>query len=313
MIRLGIVTRSELRELGEEQARPPIAYTILAEFPETLDPIDERGLEWLYEWLPAGADTLKRKLTFPGRYKEADILLTEALSSRDPGSPLRIHDMAVSNAITSVDLFHRVEKLKNVSFYATDFFDRLYVVRLTGSAWVVIFDAEHDPVQIIRHRFVCFASRRESTLANRIAAAFARWRAIASAKRQLVEGRGVKEISLFHPRSLALARSDARFRLGRENLLTATGTFDVVRVMSGFANLPEQRVVQGLQAVSNQVVDGGLLMIGRHPKRHDASTPVSLLRRNGERFLVYRELFGGDPLAAKLVSMRFPAKAPSLQ
>lgn len=287
MLRFGIVTREGLLAVARREAKipPAVAFPLVATFKGKLSEAEEEALAYLYGGIPAG---LSIKLTWRERLRGIDDLILAEIERRFPKDmTIRVHDMAASNAITSVDLFERlVAGGREVSYLASDFYDALQVVNLPegkspgrrpAGRWRVVFNAEGEPLQIIGRRMVLNASgERKRFPVNRLLHAWAERRLVPRAQTLLREGKA-ERIALFHPEALALAERDRRFRLGREDVFKPpAGPFDVVKILS-FLSLhryDRETVREALAGVAATIADGGMLALGRTQqvgRRLDAS------------------------------------------
>lgn len=326
MIRYGIVSREQipLAETGASLRRfPLVALTILREFDENLSVSDEKRLDLVYATIRGGPDNLK--VTFAGRYKAIDSQVVEEIEKIFPDDrPLRIHDMAASNAITSFELFERLKHRDHVRVHATDYYDAVYVVSVAGSRWKVIFDAEDQPLQFVGTGMVVQATkmRKKNRLRYPVNWAIQRilFASVLPKARQILKTDGndesVERIELFHPKCIATARSDSRFTLGRDNLLApAAGAYEVVRIL-GVVNFFGRDLIEPMfRAVCEHVVDGGLLIAAtmNYVKKDPAQVPTTIFQRRGDRFAAIRDLFDGHPYRELILSLRLTGEAGSVE
>ena len=295
MLRYGIVTREGLVESLRDRPKipPAIAFPLVATFKAPLSEFDEGALAVIYGEMPAGRTI---KLTWRERLRELDDLLLAEIERRfPPERTLRIHDMAASNAITSVELFERLAARRELSLRASDFYDALRVVTLPGGRWRVVFDAEGEALQIIGRRMVLAAAgERKRFPVNRLLHAWARRTQLPRARALLAEGKA-ERIALFHPVALALAARDSRFRLLREDAFRpAPGPYEVVRLLSFLSphRYDAETATRALEAVGATVLEGGLFALGR---TQGASTRIdaTLFAKEGGRFVVLGDLRAG--------------------
>jgi hypothetical protein len=298
----------------------PIAYTLLREFDGNLTPADEKILDLLYHKLPGGHKTVKR--TAAGRYRSIDDSVVEEIAKTFPVDRLlRVHDMAASNAITSLEFFERLKHRDNMRFHATDFYDAVHAVSVPESRWKVVFDAEHRPLQFVGSRMVIPATRLKAKERLRYPVNWALQRILSAtvlpkALRILqapmaAEDSRVERIELFHPRCIAAARSDRRFTLGRDNLLKpASGSYEVIRIMGVVRFFPPEWIEPMFRAVSEHVVDGGLLVVGQRP-RHYTHVQTTIFQRRGRHFVAIRDLADGHPHRELLLGLELTGDAES--
>ena len=306
MFRTGIVSRSQLARLERLPRTPPaIALTLLNEF--SAETVDERALELIYERMPAGAGTRKRKLTYPGRYRAVDESLQQVIKDAfSPQSRVRIHEVAASNAITSLEMFQKCRSRPNLSVHASDYYDALRVVEVGN--WRVVFDAVGDPVQFINGSLVISGSRPEPNryLINRAVRRYALHFILPKALQLLNDAPGGgKRISLFHPRCLEMAAVEPRFTLGRDNLFApAPRKFEVIRVMSGLENVSVEDTRHAILELSKCLTDSGLLVIGQNTGRDSQECGTTIFRETGGRFSVATEIMSGSYLTPLVLALK---------
>jgi hypothetical protein len=295
MFRFGIVTREQLLAASGRTrgVQPAIAFPLVAAFERPLSDGDERALARVYSGIPGGPGI---KMTWRSRLGALDDLIVAEIGKRfSKERPLRIHDMAASNAITSVALFERLQDRPGLRFLASDYFDCLQVVTLPRRRWRVVFDAAGEPLQFIRGRVVLStAGERKRFPVNRLMHRWVSGGTLGRARAMLVEGKA-ERIPLFHPEALALAGRDARFRLGREDIFAPTrAEHDVVRLLSLLSSyrFSAEEVRRGLLAVGPTVAEGGLFAIGRTQQRTDHVDGAIFAKENG-RFVTVAEIGSG--------------------
>lgn len=207
------------------------------------------------------------KTTWPGRFDELDQLTAEQVELRfPPGQPIHVHDIAASDASTSVDLFRRLSETRPVTMKASDYYDAVLYVRLSGVDF--FFHTTGEPLQLAIGQWAMSMQSGP-------------WRLLTApawplARRRLGEA---QRISLHHPEALRLAATDPAFRLVREDFYDpARESFDVVRLAN--AIMPSQTLEQKnriIGAVAESIKDGGLLIFGR-------TQHYSIYKREDDRF-----------------------------
>ena len=331
MIKFGIVSRDQIRAHAKElrsgrRFSPFLAFTLLRDFDENLSGTGYDELDLVYGNIPGGPRLIKG--TAVDRYDSVDGALVEEMEKIFPADcPLRVHDMAASSAITSLDFFERLKHRNNVRFHATDYYDALYAVAVLGSRWEVVFDAEHRPLQFVGKRMVIQASGFDTTARIRYPINWAMQRILLAAllpkalavleadaaKDGAKNGDRVQRIRLFHPRCIAATRGDSRFTLGRDDLFDpASGSYEVVRAMGVARFLPPDRIEPMFRAVSEHIVEGGLLIVGGPSIiRSRTSVPTSIFQRRGGRFVLIRDVVDGYPHKKLLLGLDLTANAGS--
>jgi len=199
--------------------------------------------------MPAGR---KLKYTFAGRFEQLDCAIVQEIDRRFPqNKTIRVHDIAASSAVTSVELFEKISDVRSVNMYASDYYDAVLSVRLHGMD--LIFDVDGNRLQIA---FGVLAVPATNRLVERLAASL--WvRAAAMLPK-------AERISLFHPNAIKLAGKNPRFTLGREDIFRlGPDRYDVVRVLNllGPDFTPEQNS-EIVAAVVGTIEDGGLFISG---------------------------------------------------
>jgi hypothetical protein len=273
----------------------PVALTLLEDLQRDCRQSDEPLLEELYARTSAGVGI--HKMTRRGRMREVDDRLADELERRFAGpAPVVVHDMACSNAITSLDLHRTLSGRRRVILYATDYFDALWFVTPSGSRWTVVFDADGRPMQFVGRRFVISAGHREArrypvnvalrailmrTVLPRAATLL---EAHARAADNAVASSGVRRIRLFHPLSLRAAELDADFRVGRHNLFEPSAIrSQVIRVMNALTpnHFDRKRIKAGIRSCLSSLEAGGVLVLGRSAEEHRGEPRTSAYQWDG--------------------------------
>lgn len=303
IFRPGILTYDQLPEhVGADGLRPAFAFTLLEQFPTPLSARDEEAVEIIYDQILAGPHA---KRTFVNRYNTLDPILAEMIDERWPaGTQVRIHDMAASNGITSVELFEALTPGRDVSVFASDFFDCFHIVTVPDSKWQVIFDATLEPVQFVGHGLAIPATRpeRKRFWVNRLIRWYLRSKVLPKTTKLLADGvsrgnKNVRRFDQFHPKAISLAKRDPRFTYGRDDLFNpAPAAFEVVRIMSAYAGFPDDAVRESIRKIRSTLVESGLLMIGRNRGRHSSEYPTSFYERRGDTLKLVKEIDGGSEL-----------------
>lgn len=177
----------------------------------------------------------RKKSTKPGRYSELDEVIAAEVVRRFAG-PISVHELGAGNAITSVELFRRLSRDRDVTFRASDYYDHITVARRFGIDF--ISDAHGNPLQIGIGRVG-------------IRPVFRSWPS------------GGRRISLFHPEAIELARTNPRFTLGNDDFFQPDpGPYHVIRLMNGFSPDAEYRD-RIVAALRRTLTPDGILIFGR--------------------------------------------------
>lgn len=176
MWRFGITRTSELSVEALQGAKRRPAYTLVGALAGRASAEDELLLDLLYGYGRLDGGTAW-KTTWPHRFAEFDEQLAATITDHfPPGRLVRVHDMGASNAVTSVELFHRLAaRRRQLRLRASDLFNKVDVVSLPGSRWRVVFDARGKPIQFVGRRFVLSpGAESRRLLVNRMLAAYLR-------------------------------------------------------------------------------------------------------------------------------------------
>jgi hypothetical protein len=187
--------------------------------------------------------------------------------------------MAASNGVTSLELYLKLSQRRAATVYASDYYDRIWLVRPRKSRWVTIFDIDQRPLQTVGFNFVVSAQRPEPAryVLNRLLQRYLRHRVIpvaAQLLRESISGASggdtddpvIQTVPLFHPKCLAYANVDSHFRLIHHNIFNPDQLrYDVVRAMNIITtdHLSYSLMSQALRACFHSLEDGGILVLGR--------------------------------------------------
>ena len=307
MFRFGIVSRDQLPEtLPPSGPLPELSFTLLAEFDDKLSQRDEAAIEIICQ-------LDRSRTTFRQRHSSLDDVILEEIEKNFPSAvAIRIHDAAVSNAITSVGLFEKVQSRRNITLHATDQIIELFAVTIPGSRWRVIFDSKKRPLQFVGSRMVLAASRREPWRypINRLIRQILRLTVLPEAQRRLALAEvspsdNIERIGTFHPRAVALSRRDHRFSLGWADMsVPLAGPFEIVRAMNVFFSATPKQVEDAIQGLCAPLVDGGLLVIGRREAAVNSDAMTTIFKRQGQKLIPLRDVVGGARIRELALGLR---------
>jgi hypothetical protein len=305
LFRFGYATRDELPEtMPTSGVRPALSMAMLAEFAEPLSERDSAAIDLIFR-------LEDERITYPKRHNVVDGLMAEAIKEAfPPERPVRIHEVAASSAITSLDLYETLKPLRpNVSVLATDRLVEMYVVSLPGSPWQVIFDGVKEPLQFVGRGMVISARRERRRYPINVGIQYVLRRTLLpKAERLLREGGesgsgNIRRISTFHPRAVALAQRDPAFTLGQADMFVALeGPFEVVRAMFAFVHWKSPEIRRALQGITAPLVDGGLLVVGERSLAGEQT--VTIFKRQGDRFVDCRDVAGGTHDKQRVLEIR---------
>lgn len=309
MIKFGVTRRDEFARYALEQERAhkgwwPFAYALLGE-PSSPDcEFEEALVERIYQSMSAGDGIYK--ITRSGRFTSLDEQLAIECLQRFPSDrPLVVQDLAVSNGITSLELYRRLTRDRPVELNASDYFDRMYLVTPPGTEWSVSFDIHGRPLQISNSRFV-FSANKPSLWRYAINRAVQHWvwkRVLPVAQemfqRVQTDGQtsGIRTVQLFHRECLEeIQRSGTGFHLGQRDVFAkSAGLCDVVRTMNFLTggHLPLERIPQGIYAAGYGLKEGGLLVLGRTVDEEDGRIRATIYQKRGNRLYAVWGSHGG--------------------
>lgn len=235
MIKRGICSISQLLE---EIDRPAdrrvrqVAINLLNELPS--DEHKTRMRERIFLELADDRGAYKR--TYRNRFDEFDRLLLKTIHKVGPSArPLTVLDCGISDGRTAVDFFASLSNAEAaVNYYGTDYDPYLQAVTVGGS--IVVFSSYGTPVQLIRSPFVFnlkVPDRWISYPVNRLVLTLVGPGIMARAKEKLQNQEAVEDIALFCNEAIELSERDARFRLGRLDVLDPfPGQWHIIRMMN---------------------------------------------------------------------------------
>ena len=276
------------RCLSWEQAKKgwwPFSYRLLEELAEQYRESDEPLLERLYASLEAGNGVYK--ITKRGRFERLNRLLVKNLSLMPEATLWDVHDIAVSSAITSVELYECLSQLHSVRFEASDFYHRIWLVVHQG--WTIAFDEGNHPVQMAGYGMVMSIHRGEPwhLILNKTAQSYVKRFVIPVAKAKLLQHREqrsfdysetVKPVSLFHPIAHRLTQRSPGFVLCQRNgLQPLARKSHLIRVLNFLTprHLARDQIVEGWKSLSSSLHPGGFLIVGRTRDESDGALLVS--------------------------------------
>jgi hypothetical protein len=238
----------------------------------------------IYETLPSYG-SMK---TFEDRLVAVDEEILKIVTNlSETKEVVRIHDMAASNAITTVGLFRRLSHIPNIEVCGSDVCTEIEVTQVGGvSGWRIIkFNR-----QVSSRRWIQ-ATNRSVVVNAYLPLKKSTWLAYSFNKLMAVYvsifvvwrqdkpkfSNNTRSISLFHKEALELAGKDVRFKLLRHNILSDHDKQrDIVRIMTLFRDTPEIVLRKAIGNVCKSIADYGFLIIGYGGKE------CSFFRRKGQ-------------------------------
>lgn len=279
-----VVSRGKFAQYALERERQhkgwwPFSVRILREIEQNYSSDDNPLLERVYQSLAAGTKIFK--ITRPGRFTDFDAQLVAAVRTKfAPTADLTIHDMGVSNAITSLELYERFRINRPTRLIASDHFDYLSLVDLNYPQWLpvqwtVAFDSLNNPIQ---------TTGLNATFGNRpypwrfaLSRVIHSWvkKYVVIKAQQLLQTDAreqLSRVSLFHPEAVQLAQRDPRFQLASHNVF-APNPFPchIVRAMNVLTpkHFTNEQTTEAIRSSTHNLVEGGWLILGRSIDEED--------------------------------------------
>jgi len=296
MLKLGVVSRGAFADRALELERSsrgwwPVAYTLIDDINDSYSERDQNLLERLYCSLPGGDGIYK--ITRDGRFSDLDAALARQIDQRFAGAEIiDVHDMAASNAVTSLAMFRTLQRSRRIRVHASDYYDAIHVLTFSDTRWRVVLDTDLRPLQFVGYRLVLSATRPESLRypINRIVQAYAKYRLSSRLnsdqlqRGELPNGATLRRVMLFHPAAMLAADTEQKFTLARDDLFAPQPRpVHVIRVMNALTrrHFPDPRIAAGIRAVSRNLVDGGLLVLGRNVDEENGQLRATIYARTG--------------------------------
>jgi hypothetical protein len=321
MLKTGIHRRDQLSQSSVSTffgKRRFIAVTIYPELAADDRPDAPELLAHILRRFPGPDGTYKR--TQRRRFEAFDTRLAELVAAGLPADgSCSVHDLAVSDGGTAVDLFERLAALDGIrlDYTASDLApDVIAVAAPKGRLTAVLDPVTGRPLQVIRPPFVFNVEKRESAVLypiNRALLAVLLRTTVAGLVRRFVAADPTlvtSRVRLLAPDVLRLLRSDPRFRFVRHDILEPLpGRYDLVRAMNILnpAYFDEARLRTAISRIGAAVSRGGLLATGSN---QDAGSTVdgAIYRREDGGFRRLWSSGTGSPVDALILD--FGAASP---
>lgn len=239
MIKTGIHSLSQLvgnprlkSVLGRDLLISAALYDQILDFPNA-DALAERILLFLSD------ERGVYKRTYAHRFEDFDAHLLQLMAGHfDPQAPLILGDVAVSDGRTACDLFERLAPtFQKLTHFASDFAPGVRV--LEQGRLTVVLSRNNRLLQMVWPPFVFNVTSPESALyypLNRLIRMLVKSALVDPLVAKYLGGQvQSREVPLFSVRALNLARQDARFHLGEQNILEPLVTpepLHIVRAMN---------------------------------------------------------------------------------
>lgn len=286
--------------------RTRFALTLLEDLHRSYTGREEDLLNQLYNQLTVAHGIYKT--TRRGRFAEFDQLVAADVLRRYPGvATLKMHDLAASSGISSLELFQAIRAHRPVELHFSDLYDRLKVVRVPDSRWDVVFDSTGNALEYVGHGFALSASKGESRRhpINQLLKRMLDRSLLPRADRLLdasenanadPAGENVREVMLLHPECLRAITEHEDFRFFRHDLFAPLeGEYHVLRAMNIFnpGYFGDEQILAGVRASAHGLVEGGVFLIGRSVEERDGQPRATAFVRSKNRLFAAWDLNGG--------------------
>jgi hypothetical protein len=270
------------------------------------------------------------RATYPGRFRNLDPVVNRLLCQAfSPAPEVRIEDWAASACLTSAEWAGSLfSVLPRASLVASDLMLFLVELENASSADVFVVQQDGQPLQYVHPPFVIRMEPPEpwSLPFNRIGYQWAwhrwgrakmlwplpdSWLDADSEEVLLRGGYRLHKLPLVHPRALALARTEPRFRLRRHSVFAqAPVPCHAIRSMNilNRSYFAEQDLLTGIRSVVASLHTGGLWIVGRTVREDPPEHHASILRKTGSGRLELVERFGAGSEIESLALGMAPAE-----
>lgn len=250
------------------------------------------------------------KRTYSKRFEEFDAFVIERIQETfDPGTTLTLHDFGVSDARTSVDFFHRIAAFyRDFIFDASDYDPAVHVIE-SGRMKLTI-NSRGRLLEIVWPPFVFNKMKRDSLIKyplNYLLCLFATRFLARPLLRKHGSGQIKSErICLFAPVALRLEKTDARFHLMQQDLLSPINeAVHIIRAMNilNRSYFSDAEIVTIMRNIHSELLDGGLFVTGSN---QDSNTIVNgaIFQKQVDRFVKQWSFGQGSPFEAEIMSFR---------
>jgi hypothetical protein len=225
------------------------------------------------------------KKTNANRFNDIDTALLRLL---DTNTIYKIHDVAVSDGITSTDLYNTLQQHSiKTDFHISDKFASIYCEPKWYGATYKDADGNvlyNDFLKIQAYRFTSMAFAVTKLLGH----LFSDKSTVKSAD---------KEILMLNPKTMALMDAGKIsfayfdiFEIGKNE-----NTYDVVRCMNvlNYKVFPDDAITEGVKNLVASVKEGGIFILGR-TQDATAVNNVSIFRKNGTHISLIRDINNGS-------------------
>ncbi len=288
-----------------------VAATLYPEVCDSSHPDKDRLLELVLCQFANANRTYKR--TYSDRFRQFDQAIVQQLTGSHRPGTLRVHDLAVSNGITAVELYRLLSPICDgkIDYVASDLSPGVVAVR-DGKVTLILDPTNHTCLQLIRPPFVFNLQKKENARRFPVNWLVRRWLEATQCndlQRRYVAGDPklqIDKIELLHPACQQLVDNAAPFTFRSVDIMEPMeGPYDLVRAMNilnpGYFREHELR--KAITNIHASLVIGGLFATGSN-QASDSSVDGAIYRKTHQGFEQLYQTGSGSPADAHIVGDR---------
>ena len=236
---------------------------------------------------------------------------------------ISIHDLAVSNGITSIEFFDDLRATGiNIDFLSSDYFTHIYIIRLKGQKWQTVLDSNFNLLQYFGYGFVLSEPESKFDVINRLLLRILNKHLLLKAQNlirqvltdtdeyqhvEIKTSQGdIIRVPLVHPNCINKIDTHENFLFKRHDLFSETKEkFDVIRAMNilNIGYFPEEMLKQAARSIFQSFREKGVFIVGRSHDESDGITRCSIFEKTGNQFVVIEDINGGSEIRELLLRM----------
>lgn len=242
------------------------------------------------------------KRTYANRFETFDLQVLNYLQQQfTPEQMITFHDVGVSDGRTSVDFFTKIiMRLPNVHYTASDYNPKVYVIE--QNELKVTVSQSCKVIEIVYPPFVFNAARPDRYWyepLNRLLQTFIEFTMVTPLLKKYNSGDiQKKEILLFCPRALELAKSNSGFKLAQYDILTDfPHKQNVIRAMNVFNStyFSRSEFISILRNIHTGLHNNGFLITGSN-QNSDSDVHGGIFQKKGDGFVNILKSGTGSPI-----------------
>lgn len=287
MIKIAIKNSHILKNLLNT---PIIRHFFILKIQDNLDAVkNDQVIEKLFTDIYVENKTSKK--TSKGRFADLDEITSELLNKE---KFFKVHDLAVSSGITSIDLFEKLkEKDIDFSLFVSDKYSKMFIKKGHTQRY---FDVENN---LTFGYWGCFFAADKNIFFPLTVLLFHIMKRIPN------NCNYDNEILFFHTKLLKMLHSKRVNYIDFDVFTTTISTkFNFVRCMNllnlGYFN--EQTICKALVNLSNAIDNKGILLIGR--TNSNGVNNASFFKKEQDRFILLKDVNGGSEIKRLILSIR---------